>query len=121
VIVTPGGMNIYPDDLEAALRKQPKVKDCVVVGIERDGNAEPCAVLILWGDGRRENVKLEEVVKRAINRWPNIKRMRIWILWPQEDFPRTNTQKPRRNVIARSRAEAVAGAARRNWREDAAR
>jgi long-chain acyl-CoA synthetase len=26
--------------------------------------------------------------------------MRIWILWPQEDFPRTNTQKPRRNVIA---------------------
>jgi long-chain acyl-CoA synthetase len=100
VIVTPGGMNIYPDDLEAALRKQPKVKDCVVVGIERDGNAEPCAVLILWGDGRRENVKLEEVVKRANQSLAEYQRMRIWILWPQEDFPRTNTQKPRRNVIA---------------------
>ena len=35
VIVTPGGLNIYPEDLEAALRRQPEVKDCVVVGIER--------------------------------------------------------------------------------------
>lgn len=37
VIVTPGGLNIYPEDLEAALRRQPEVKDCVVVGIERGG------------------------------------------------------------------------------------
>jgi long-chain acyl-CoA synthetase len=55
VIVTPAGLNIYPEDLEAALRRQPEIKDCVVVGIDRQGNAE--------------------------------------------DFPRTNTQKPRRNVI----------------------
>ncbi|PYX49494.1 MAG: long-chain fatty acid--CoA ligase, partial [Acidobacteria bacterium] len=50
VIVTPAGMNVYPEDLEAALRRQPEVKDCVVVGIEREGNAEPCAVLILRGE-----------------------------------------------------------------------
>ncbi len=35
VIVTPGGKNVYPEDLETALRRQPEVKDCVVVGIER--------------------------------------------------------------------------------------
>ena len=52
VIVTPAGLNIYPEDLEAALRRQPEVKDCVVVGIERGGNAEPCAVLILRGEAR---------------------------------------------------------------------
>ncbi len=52
VIVTPGGTNVYPDDLEAALRRQPEVKDCVVVGIERGGNAEPCAVVILTEEGR---------------------------------------------------------------------
>ncbi len=28
VIVTPAGMNIHPEDLEAALRHQPEVKDC---------------------------------------------------------------------------------------------
>jgi len=91
VIVTPGGTKVYPDDLEAALRRQPEVKDCVVVGMERAGNAEPCAVVILRGDS-----KLEEVVARANESLADYQRMRMWIEWPEEDFPRTNTQKPRR-------------------------
>lgn len=94
VIVTPGGLNIYPDDLEAALRRQREVKDCVVVGMERCGNAEPCAVVILSVDAL-----LEEVVKRANDSLAEYQRMRLWMEWPQEDFPRTNTQKPRRNLI----------------------
>ena len=94
VIVTPAGMNVYPEDLEAALRRQPGVKDCVVVGIERGGNAEACAVAILHGEA-----KLDEAVQRANQSLAEHQRMRIWVEWPQEDFPRTNTQKPRRNVI----------------------
>jgi long-chain acyl-CoA synthetase len=94
VIVTPGGLNIYPEDLEAALRRQPEVKDCVVVGIERDGNAEPCAVVILRGDGA-----IEAVVERANQSLAEYQRMRISLHWPQPDFPRTNTQKPRRSLI----------------------
>ena len=94
VIVTPAGMNVYPEDLEAAVRRQPGVKDCVVVGIERGGNAEPCAVLILRGD-----VNVEEVVQRANQSLAEYQRIRMWVEWPEEDFPRTNTQKPRRNVI----------------------
>ena len=93
-IVTPSGMNIYPEDLEAALRREPEVKDCVVVGIERGGNAEACAVVIL-----RES-EVEEVVRRANQSLAEYQRMRMWMEWPQPDFPRTNTQKPRRNVIA---------------------
>src|SRR5579863_4982 len=54
VIVTPAGLNVYPEDLEAALRRQPEVKDCVVVGIERGGNAEPCAVVIPHDDAKVE-------------------------------------------------------------------
>jgi long-chain acyl-CoA synthetase len=94
VIVTGGGTNVYPEDLEAALRRQPEVNDCVVVGTERGGNAEPCAVVILRGDGN-----LEQAVQRANQSLAEYQRMRLWIEWPQEDFPRTNTQKPRRNVI----------------------
>jgi long-chain acyl-CoA synthetase len=94
VIVTPSGTNVYPEDLEAALRRQPEVKDCVVVGIERGGNAEPCAVVIL-----RNNAKLKEIVQRANRSLAEYQRMRMWVEWPQEDFPRTSTQKPRRNVI----------------------
>ncbi len=95
VIVTPRGTNVYPEDLEAALRRQPEVKDCVVVGIERGGNAEPCAVVIL-----REGGQVEDVVRRANQSLAEYQRMRIWVEWPEEDFPRTNTQKPRRNLIA---------------------
>jgi long-chain acyl-CoA synthetase len=95
VIVTAAGLNIYPEDLEAALRRQPEVKDCVVVGIERGGNAEPCAVVILRGDAR-----VEQMVDRANQMLAEFQRMRMWVQWPQEDFPRTSTQKPRRNVIA---------------------
>ncbi len=95
VIVTPGGTNIYPGDLEAALRQQPEVKDCVVVGIERGGNAEPCAVVIL-----RDGADLQAIVQRSNQSLAEYQRMRLWFEWPQEDFPRTNTQKPRRNVIA---------------------
>jgi len=95
VIVTPAGLNIYPEDLEAALRRQPEVKDCVVVGIERSGNAEPCAVVIV-----RNHAGAQEVVARANQSLAEFQRMRMWLEWPEEDFPRTSTQKPRRNVIA---------------------
>jgi len=97
VIVTPGGTNVFPEDLEAALREQPEVKDCVVVGIERGGNAEPYAVVIL-----REGGRAGDVVQRANRSLAEYQRMRMWMEWPEGDFPRTSTQKPRRNVIART-------------------
>lgn len=96
VIVTPGGINVYPGDLEAALRKQPEVKDCVVIGVERGGNAEPCAVVI-----PREQADLDAVMRRANESLAEYQRMQMWFEWPQEDFPRTNTQKPRRSAIAK--------------------
>jgi long-chain acyl-CoA synthetase len=106
VIVTPGGLNIYPDDLEAALRRQTEVKDCVVVGIERGGNAEPCAVVILRNDVRGY-ASVAGVVERANQSLAEFQRMRMWVEWPQEDFPRTNTQKPRRNLIAEFAAKEI--------------
>jgi len=95
VIVTPGGTNVHPGDLEAALLKQPEVKDCVVVGVDRDGNAEPCAVAIL-----RDASDLKSVVRRANESLAEYQRMQMWVEWPDEDFPRTNTQKPKRQAIA---------------------
>src|SRR5438132_10335768 len=87
-------MNVYPEDLEAALRRQPEVKDCVVLGLPRDGNAEPCAVMIL-----RDSIAAEPVVQRANQSLAEHPRIRTWFVWPEEDFPRTSTQKPRTNVI----------------------
>ncbi|MGA7383091.1 MAG: AMP-binding protein [Terriglobales bacterium] len=95
VIVTPAGMNVYPEDLEAALRRQPGVKEALVVASPRDGNAEPCAVLIL----RPGESHPEAVVAAANQSLAEYQRMRGWFLWPEDDFPRTSTQKPRRNLV----------------------
>jgi long-chain acyl-CoA synthetase len=108
VIVTPEGLNVYPADLEAELRKEPGVRDCVVVGLARDGNAEPCAVLLLrevHSDGGAA-----EIVHRANQRLAPFQQMRWWLVWRDKDFPRTPTQKP---VLSRIReaAEAKLGGA----------
>jgi len=95
VIVTPAGMNIYPEDLEAALRRQPGVKEALVIASPREGNAEPCAVLIL----RPGESHPEAVVAAANQSLAEYQRMRGWFVWPEDDFPRTSTQKPRRNLV----------------------
>jgi len=94
VIVTREGMNVYPEDLEAALRTQPEVRDCVVVGLEQGGNAEPCAALLL-----RDSAEPADVLKRANQHLADYQQIRRWLVWPSEDFPRTPTQKPKTAII----------------------
>jgi long-chain acyl-CoA synthetase len=90
VIVTPAGMNVYPEDLEKALRGQAGVRDCVVIGMEREGNAEPYAVLLM--DGGKANVNA--AVDGANRGLAEYQKIRGWFVWPERDFPRTPTQKP---------------------------
>ncbi len=104
VIVTPAGMNIYPQDLERALREQPGMKESVVIAVERDGNAEPCAVLLLENPG----VDAGLVVQNANKSLAEFQQIRRWAVWPEPDFPRTPTQKPLLPHI-RAVAEAMLG------------
>lgn len=96
VIVTPAGLNVYPEDLEAALRGQSAVRDAVVIGIDRDGNAEPCAVLLL----RQPDPAVAEATVRAANEHlADFQQIRRWHIWPEDDFPRTPTRKPQLRSI----------------------
>ena len=90
VIVTPAGMNVYAEDLEKALQRQPGVRDCVVIGLERGGNAEPYAVLVMSGPG----ANAASAVERANQTLAEYQKIRRWSVWPEPDFPRTPTQKP---------------------------
>jgi long-chain acyl-CoA synthetase len=120
VIVTPAGLNVYPGDLEQALRQQTDVKDCVVVAIERGGNAEPCAVLLMQhgGNGAEANVgaaasRGNETAARAVEKanasLAEYQRMRSWIVWPDADFPRTPTGKPRLGAITAAAMQMLGG------------
>src|SRR5215469_6725368 len=94
VIVTPAGLKVYPEDLEQALRKQPEVRDCVVFGASRGGNADACAALLL-----RDGAAPADVVARANQSLADFQKIRQWFTWPDKDFPRTSTQKPKMDVI----------------------
>jgi long-chain acyl-CoA synthetase len=117
VIVTPAGLNIYPEDLESALREQSAVRDVVVIPLESGGNAEPCAILLLSptqvpvvGAELAQPAQAaqldshDSIAQTAIAAANSIladyQRIRRWLLWPDPDFPRTPTGKPRLAVIA---------------------
>ncbi|HXI93863.1 MAG TPA: AMP-binding protein [Blastocatellia bacterium] len=95
VIVTAAGLNIYPDDLEAALNGQPEIRDSAVIGVDTAQGTEPLAVLLL----RDEQANSAAVVKRANETLSPYQQIRRWTVWPEEDFPRTPTQKIRKPAV----------------------
>jgi long-chain acyl-CoA synthetase len=105
VIVTPAGLNVYPEDLEASLRKQPGVRDCVVIAQQRDGNAEPLAALLLQDPSAAAARAAVENANRSLAEYQC---MRHWLIWPDPDFPRTPTGKPKQAEIAARAAERTA-------------
>jgi long-chain acyl-CoA synthetase len=108
VIVTPAGLNVFPEDLEAALRKQATIRDVVVVPLEMRGNAEPAAVVLrdaVTPDGAAANLAIQSAVDAANATLADYQRIRRWIVWPEPDFPRTPTGKPRLALISSRVAE----------------
>jgi long-chain acyl-CoA synthetase len=109
LIVTSAGLNVYPEDLECALKKQPAVRDAVVIPIERDGNTEPCAVLLLRNELKEvketEDEQAATVIAATNATLARYQQIRKWSIWPEPDFPRTPTGKPRLATIAAGAAE----------------
>jgi long-chain acyl-CoA synthetase len=95
VIVTAAGLNVYPEDIEAALERQPEVKLCAVVGVEGARGPEPLAVLIMRDAGADPTPAVERA-NRTLARHQHVRR---WAVWPESDFPRTPTQKIRKRDI----------------------
>jgi long-chain acyl-CoA synthetase len=94
VIVTSAGVNLHPEDLEAAIEQEPSVAACAVVAVETATGPEPCAVLAMRGDGAAE------VMARANQRLAEFQQMRRWVLWPEPDLPRTSSGKVRRKAVS---------------------
>jgi len=96
VIVTSSGLNIYPEDVEAALNAQAGVEASAVVPLLTAGGTEPVAVLLFRGS--REAA--QQAVITANQRLAEFQRVRQWRLWPELDLPRTSTGKIQRRKVA---------------------
>jgi long-chain acyl-CoA synthetase len=95
VIVTGAGVNIYPEDLEAALNNQPEIRGSTVIGIEGPYGPEPFAVLILRDAGSDPAA----AIQRANETLGPLQQMHRWLVWPEGDFPRTPTHKVRKRDV----------------------
>lgn len=99
-IVTASGLKIYPADLEAALEQQPEIKASAVISLPGSNGIEAMAVLI----PHDERADLKSGVQRANDSLAEFQRIRHWITWPRQDFPRTTGT---RKVIKGQVSEAV--------------
>ena len=136
VIVTPAGLNVYPEDLEAALRRQPAIHDAVVIPLDSAANAEPLAILLLKPsplmpsvippapsfegsaarylstsvhDSNPSDSAARAAIDAANSSLAEHQRIRRWLVWPDPDFPRTPTGKPRLAVLATGAAQLSGG------------
>jgi long-chain acyl-CoA synthetase len=107
VIVTAAGLNIHPEDIEAAIEEQPEVAACAVVAMETPNGPEPCAVLACRGAGDGA----AGAIARANAKLADFQRISRWVLWPEPDLPRTSTGKVRRKPVAAWLAQMQAAAA----------
>ena len=97
VIVTSAGLNIHPEDVEAALMKQREVSMCAVVAITQPkGGQEPVAVLVVPAGAAAAT----GAVLAANRELAEYQRIRRWRLWPEAELPRTSTGKVQRGKVA---------------------
>lgn len=102
MIVTPEGLNVFPEDVESVLSRQPGVKDCAVVGRDR------VHAVLLLASGADEH----EILRRANAELEDYQKVRGVSLWPGEELPRTEgTRKLKRGQIAQWVESGVAPAA----------
>ncbi|MEO5885377.1 MAG: AMP-binding protein [Candidatus Limnocylindrales bacterium] len=97
IIVLPNGFNVYPEDIENALRVA-GLRDTVVVET-RPGKIE--AVVLEDPDATAETFRLriDTAVKAANAALGPNQRLSGWRTWPAEDFPRTHTLKVKRDPV----------------------
>ena len=112
MIVTPEGLNVFPEDVERAINDQAGVRDSAVVGAPvPGGSAERVQAIVVLEAG----ADLDEVVRGANARLQDHQKIRKATVWPGEELPRTEgTKKLKRRELRdwliRSAGEARADA-----------
>ncbi|HYN09423.1 MAG TPA: AMP-binding protein [Vicinamibacterales bacterium] len=97
MIVTPQGLNVFPEDVERALVAQPGVRDAGVVGVPVEGEERVHAVLIV-----EPGADVAAIVRGANATLEDHQRVWSTSVWPGSDLPRTEgTQKLKRREIQR--------------------
>ena len=106
MIVTPQGLNVFPEDVERALLAQAGVRDAAVVGLRVAGEERIHAVLVVDPD-----TDVQRVVRGANATLEDHQRVWSTSIWPGAELPRTDgTKKLKRRLIQQWASGEQAGA-----------
>ena len=95
MIVTPEGLNVFPEDVERVLNKVAGVRDSAAVGVAVGSEERVHAVLVL-DDG----VDPDAVARQANAELDDHQKIRRVLTWPEPELPRTEgTRKLKRAAI----------------------
>jgi long-chain acyl-CoA synthetase len=96
MIVSPDGLNVYPEDVERVLNAIPGVRESAVVA-EKLGAREQVHAVVVLDTG----IEAQAVVNQANTRLEPHQRIRGFSIWPNPPLPRTSgTNKLKRVEIA---------------------
>ena len=105
IIVLPNGFNVYPEDIENALRIA-GIRDSVVVETQPGrieavvlGSAAGAPGAVETTEPAELRARIDAAVKAANATLGPNQRIAGWRLWPEEDFPRTHTLKIKRGQV----------------------
>jgi long-chain acyl-CoA synthetase len=97
MIVTPEGLNVFPEDVERALNDIRGVRESAVVGRSWNGEERVHAVLVL---DAQAGADAEAIVREANTALGDHQKIRSHSLWPSDQLPRTEgTRKLKRREI----------------------
>ncbi len=100
MIALPDGQKVYPDDVEAVLRADPRVGDTAVLGWPAGPNLRVHAVLQL-----EDPSAADAIVREANARLAPHQQIRGITVWPDGDLPRTPTLKVKKPLVLARLAE----------------
>jgi long-chain acyl-CoA synthetase len=95
MIALPDGQKVYPDDLEAVLARDGRLRDAAVVGLDGDGSGARVHAVLLLDDPSAADA----IVRDANASLAGHQQIRGWTVWPDEDFPRTPSLKVKKNLV----------------------
>jgi long-chain acyl-CoA synthetase len=85
MIVSPDGLNVYPEDVERALNQAPGVRESAVVAEKQGAREQVHAVLVL-----NPGASAEAIVNEVNSRLETHQRIRGFSVWPSDSLPRTS-------------------------------
>jgi long-chain acyl-CoA synthetase len=105
MLAMPDGTKVYPEDIEAVLARDDRVRDATVVGWQPpNADLKVHAVLLL-----HDPSLAEAVVRDANAQLGAHQQIRSQTIWPDEDFPRTPTLKVKKRVVLQRLTDEMAG------------